>query len=86
MISNFGPGLLSTSPDRHKRIVATEEIKKSLAPRMNNVEFVNGRCLTVVRRECGFEQAISSEMKRIARLKSVDLFLCSLSVVPPKTK
>ena len=72
------------------RIVATEEFKKSLAPRMSNVEFVNGRCLTVVRRECalysGFEQAMSLEMKRIARLESVDLFLCLLSVVPPKTK
>ena len=56
MISNFGRGLLSTSPDRQMRIVAT----KGLVPRMNNVEFVNGRCLTVVRRECalysGFEQ------------------------------
>ena len=62
-----------------------KEYKKSLVPRMNNVEFVNGRCLTVVRRECalysGFEQAMSSEMKRIARLESVNLFLCSISVV-----
>ena len=82
MISNFGRGLLSTSPDRQMRIVATEEFKKSLVPRMNNVEYVNGRCLTVVRRECAlyrdFEQAMSSEMKIIARLESVDLFVCSL--------
>ena len=75
MISNFGRGLLSTSPDRQMRIVAT----KGLVPRMNNVEFVNGRCLTVVRRECalysGFEQAMSSEMNCTTGIgKLVSLF------------
>jgi hypothetical protein len=46
-----GPGLLSTSPDKHISIAAREVFKKSLVPISSKVEFARGFRLKVDLRE-----------------------------------